>query len=45
MINDYYNKKIIRMGTWNLKPLDSENWHGEETAKHFKEHFGFGKGI
>lgn len=33
------------MGRWALLPLDSENWHGEETSKYFKNFFGFGKGT
>ncbi|MFH1276175.1 MAG: PEP-utilizing enzyme [Candidatus Woesearchaeota archaeon] len=45
MIDDYYNIKIKKMGRWTLTPADSESWHGEHSAKYFKELFGFGKGT
>jgi len=43
--NYYYNIPVVRMGQWSLLPLDSENWHGEETSKYFKKVFGFSKGT
>src|SRR4051812_31300347 len=43
---EYFSKTpFVKMGRWALWPLDSENWHGEETSKYFKERFGFGKGT
>ena len=42
---NYYKVKMKKMGKWSVYPLDTEVWHGSESARYFKKTFGFGKGT
>ncbi len=45
MILDYRHHKMVKMGHWSLRCLDSENWHAEVTSANFYKIFGFYKGT
>lgn len=45
MKNHYYKTKVVKMGKWALRALDSEVWHTLATSNYFRKYFGIGKGL